>query len=349
MINTGRAPYFPFYVQDFIHSCRRSGMTAEEVGVFIVFLCKQWEAGGPVADDLRALTTYCGWDIRSVRRLIERLVSIGKIKRLADGRFSSARMQDEIEKYVARAKAARERENRKRALDPAGLLGEVGGDVSEKFRNIDGPPTGEVSETANNIKRSMTTDGSTDRALPYPYPEPDKKTMPTVPVCTAIEAPDLNARAPRCYTADFEAFWSAYPVKDGKWPAFEKSWRKLSAVDQARATAAAALYAERVQREKIEKPKWAQGWLTDRRFDDELARPGSAAAKRPWWEDPDKLAGLTEDDWGHLISKHANGKWPTAELGYAPGHDRCVVPPTVVAKLRLTERYTSAGLSREQH
>jgi hypothetical protein len=173
--------------------------------------------------------------------------------------------------------------------------------------------------------------------------------MPTVPVCTAIEAPDLNARAPRCYTADFEAFWSAYPVKDGKWPAFEKSWRKLSAVDQARATAAAALYAERVQREKIEKPKWAQGWLTDRRFDDELARPGSAAAKRPWWEDPDKLAGLTEDDWGHLISKHANGKWPTAELGYAPGHDRCVVPPTVVAKLRLTERYTSAGLSREQH
>lgn len=350
MTSAGRAPYFPFYVQDFIHSCRRSGMTAEEIGAFVVFLCKQWEEGGPVPDDLRALTAYCGWDVRSVRRLVGRLISIGKIKQLADGCLSSARMQEEIEKYVARAKAARERENRKRAADPAELLSEVGGDVSEKFGNIDGGLRGEVSETVNNINLGPTTEGGTDQALPYPYPEPDKKKdMPTLPVGTIIDVPDLNARASRSYPADFETFWSAYPVKDGKWPAFDRSWRKLSAADRARATTAAALYAERVRREKIERPKWAQGWLSDRRFDDELARSERAGATRPWWDDPDEVAKLSDDDWNRLIDMHANGRWSTADLGYAPGHDRCVVPLSVVAKRRLTEIYTPAGISREKH
>ena len=71
--------------------------------------------------------------------------------------------------------------------------------------------------------------------------------------------------------------------------------------------------------------------------------------ERPWWQDPDKLAKVTHDQWRNSIGKHANGMWPVARLGPPPGDHRCVVPKDIVRELKLELKYTPAGLSRGQH
>lgn len=54
-------------------------------------------------------------------------------------------------------------------------------------------------------------------------------------------------------------------------------------------------------------------------------------------------------EWKAQIAKHANGIWPADRLGHPPGSKLCAVPDAVVTEERLTERYTPNGISREKH
>lgn len=68
-----------------------------------------------------------------------------------------------------------------------------------------------------------------------------------------------------------------------------------------------------------------------------------AKATQLWWQKPEKLAGVTADQWVGLIHKWANGTWPFEKLGPAPGSRYCVVPDSVIERLDLVRFYTSSG------
>jgi hypothetical protein len=81
----------------------------------------------------------------------------------------------------------------------------------------------------------------------------------------------------------FEEFYRVFPVHKGKEPA-RRSWAKAikSGADPTRIIAGARAYADWVARTKPERPKWPQGWLTDRRWEDEDQSVESSAPSNDW-------------------------------------------------------------------
>jgi len=92
------------------------------------------------------------------------------------------------------------------------------------------------------------------------------------------------------FNSHFELFWNAFADKRGKKPAYEKAWKKIPDMTEELALKiieGARRYAK--QRKDIlvrgGTPKMAQGWLTDRRWEDE-DREATGGILR-WNEDPD--------------------------------------------------------------
>ncbi len=77
----------------------------------------------------------------------------------------------------------------------------------------------------------------------------------------------------------FADFWAAYPVhKDRK--RAEQAWQRLTATDRRAAIAALPGYIADCQRNGIDKYKYAQGWLNDRRWEDDLSDGITNTAER---------------------------------------------------------------------
>jgi hypothetical protein len=85
------------------------------------------------------------------------------------------------------------------------------------------------------------------------------------------------APRPKATDGQFDRFWDAYPKRDGKAKAREK-FLALSRDDAELAIAGATAYAEQCRAKGTEPRyvKWAQGWLSERRFEDYA--PVNAAA-----------------------------------------------------------------------
>jgi hypothetical protein len=80
---------------------------------------------------------------------------------------------------------------------------------------------------------------------------------------------DKPARA--AYSAEFEAFWAAYPVKKGKDGAY-RSWKKVRKRGIANDVLIAGARAYAADRNRDpEKTKFAQGWLSDGRWEDDYS------------------------------------------------------------------------------
>lgn len=88
-------PYFDFYPSDFMSGVR--GLSAIEVGVYTMMLCRIYEANGPVERNDIRLSAYCGMTEKAFSKALERLVSLGKLS-LSDGVLSNARAEAEIYK-----------------------------------------------------------------------------------------------------------------------------------------------------------------------------------------------------------------------------------------------------------
>jgi len=95
---------------------------------------------------------------------------------------------------------------------------------------------------------------------------------------------------------------------------------------------------------------------TDGNLGDVLAKLIDKACEQPpsaaglmWWQDAEKVAAITDDQWREMISQFAGKTWPPDKLGPAPGSKRCVVPSHIIDELKLTERYDANGISREPH
>lgn len=93
-----RFPQFPFFAEDFLSGCRTSGMSAEEIGVYIQFLCHNWLSGGPVPADPDLLKNALGFGRKTINALIPRLVEMGKIS-FGEGVLWNERTQADVIKY----------------------------------------------------------------------------------------------------------------------------------------------------------------------------------------------------------------------------------------------------------
>jgi hypothetical protein len=152
------------------------------------------------------------------------------------------------------------------------------------------------------------------------------------------------APRPKATEEQFARFWAEYPLRKGKAPAHER-FVKLTPEEGERAIAGAAAYAAECRRKGTEDRyiKWAQGWLTERRFEDYASQPQASgtAAKLPphWWrENPAAPRAIGTAGWRSLIAAHgANGRWSAEMLGPRPGEPGCVIPPDVIRELGLSK------------
>lgn len=324
-------------------------MTPEEIGAYIMFLCWQWDEMGAVPDDAKAFAAYTGWQKRPAERLLERIIGIGKVKRDENGLYNS-RMLSEIEQYVTRAKAAQDREMRKRlarvADEIAQTFPEVSPKVSENFDNV----SPKLSE-----KDSKINDGATSATpLPEPEPEPYKENMriqasPNGASAGEEKPPNRAKPKPKPTEQQWTEFWDAYPLRKGKAKARAKFFA-LTPDDADRAIDGARAYAAECATKGTEPQfrKWAEGWLNARRFEDlsdhKSQEPTEIIEGKAWgwWRGSmeAKLRALSADRWrGALDAARPNGVWPWWKLGAPPGHPECLVHPTVLEERNLVEVY----------
>lgn len=88
-----RIPYFDFYPSDFMHGVR--GLSAQEVGVYTMMLCRIYEENGPVEYHVMRLATYCGMRESTFVKTVEKLIELGKLD-LANNMISNHRAETEI-------------------------------------------------------------------------------------------------------------------------------------------------------------------------------------------------------------------------------------------------------------
>lgn len=151
------------------------------------------------------------------------------------------------------------------------------------------------------------------------------------------------------YPPDFEAFWRDYPDTRGMSKVEgARAWKRLSQADRIAAMSSLPAWKAHLAEKRKTNPGLTtlhvQGFLNQRRFETLSGSENLNGA--PWWMDAAKLATVTETQWRNSIKKHANGTWPVGTLGPVPGTRNCVVPPALVAELRLTEAYDERGLKR---
>lgn len=175
---------------------------------------------------------------------------------------------------------------------------------------------------------------------------------PDAAIATSDErVPSTLGRKVIPYSADFEAFWSAYPdrTNNSKVKAWE-SWRKLTPAERQQALASLPTFAAYCRANPTYRCVHAERYLRDRRFETQSAgQIVSNLAMSPestWWRNANTVASITADRWRKAIDKHANGIWPVDKLGPPPGHELCVVPGDLVSELRLVELYDAAGNRR---
>ena len=86
-------PWIKFFPADFMHGVR--GLTAQEVGVYTMLLCRIYEENGPVEYHVTRLSTYCGMRAATFEKVAAKLIELGKLT-LLNGMLSNARAESEI-------------------------------------------------------------------------------------------------------------------------------------------------------------------------------------------------------------------------------------------------------------
>lgn len=91
-------PAFLFYVNDFLVGT--SGMSIELRMVYLLFLCAQWRAGGPV--DLLKTCDWIAGELRVRPHRVQRLLQLldNKLATSEDGRRYSPRLEAERQKVL---------------------------------------------------------------------------------------------------------------------------------------------------------------------------------------------------------------------------------------------------------
>lgn len=94
-------PYFDFYPADFMNGVR--GLSAQEVGVYTMILCRIYEESGPIDFHVARLATYCGMRPATFEKVASKLIDLGKFS-VVDGKLSNARAEHEIQNRADKLK-----------------------------------------------------------------------------------------------------------------------------------------------------------------------------------------------------------------------------------------------------
>lgn len=98
-------PWFPLYHEKFTNSPKVRMMTPEQVGVYIILLCHQWDVG-PFSDSVEELALLCNRaDVNTVGTVLERCFNG------VDGVWANERLEEirerQVEKRMAKVRAGR--------------------------------------------------------------------------------------------------------------------------------------------------------------------------------------------------------------------------------------------------
>lgn len=120
-----RIPYFDFYPTDFMNGVR--GLTPNEVGIYIMILCRIYEENGPVEYHPARLSTYCGARENTFVKVFARLVDLGKFS-MTDGMVMNNRAEREIASRETRlkinsraGKISAEKRQQKQCMEPTNV------------------------------------------------------------------------------------------------------------------------------------------------------------------------------------------------------------------------------------
>ncbi len=358
-------PYFPFWWEDFWSSCRGSGMKPDEIGGFLAALSLQWKLAGHFGEaEMRQMVLLTGWDIRTCRTLVAKLVAKRKMKH-ADGRIANERMTAEIAKFCTKKKAALMREEKKRKARVADEITpdigvEVRADLRGDLKGEIGPEiTVDLSRNTSEINEATTTATTTADTTDTPVHARVPSELQTLSEETYAHSAQPNGASvskrakpiPKASADQWRRFWQAYPLRKGK-AAAERRFMALSPEAAEDAIMGAERYAAEVTAKAIEPRfvKWAQGWLAERRFEDYAGGTAAPEGCDPepvdgrvwgWWRGKeDILRGYDVERWDRAIkAAKPNGVWPWWILAAPPGHPECLVPNELVEHYGYREIY----------
>ena len=161
-------------------------------------------------------------------------------------------------------------------------------DAENAGGNADASTPHDADDAPSNAPAPSPVPSPVPSPSPSPSPSPIEKDLkasckrdPPAPSRMSTSAPGGAAHARKNFHQNlFEKFWTAFDDKRGKTPAWN-AWRAIKGLDEQLAAtiiAGARAYAE--QRAEIVArkgtPKMAQGWLSDRRWEDDTAVAGGA-------------------------------------------------------------------------
>lgn len=343
----------------------------EQRGYYLTALFKMYARMGGLPADKYEGAKAMRCDVRFFQRLRDQIVATGKFY-VEDGLLKNSRVEREIAEYVREHKkrrdAALEREQRRREAEAGAQanaeLHSTSGRLPGDFRETSGRSPGEVSDTSSRLEAENSTKSNDAPPQHYhkrttnqnqePEPEERKRSILSETSSDDGDATQSSGKARRSYPEAFEQFWRQYPDtrNNSKLRAFNE-WRKLDATDRELALKACAGYARYCLENKEYRCLHAERFISHRRFEGYAVASqspgGSASASVIWWQDPAKVAAITDAQWRGSIAKHANGVWPPDKLGPAPGSKRCVVPQRIIDELKLTEKYDANGISKIPH
>lgn len=109
------------------------------------------------------------------------------------------------------------------------------------------------------------------------------------PLHTSAKTEDVPNAKKRHYSDEFETFWSIFPIKRGKPKAYEAFKNAMQRADLETILAGAQAYAHWLAANPDRSGKWAQGWLNDDRWEDDLTtdqqKPRLTRSEQAWMRD----------------------------------------------------------------
>lgn len=350
-------PYVHFFGNDWFTGV--IGLKADERGVYISMCVYIWTAGRRVPLCDAEASRMMGLQFNNYQRIRDGLVAKGKVQKHADG-YGIKRAETELDRARDRLLAgngpgrrvheaveggiAERAEGANQVLPAHGEGAEAGGALlgasagALPCASVGAPMGASAGACLGSVENSEQNQG----AFLYPEPEPEKYNPPT-----PLQGERRKVRVKKSYSEAFEAFWQAYPSPQAssKAKAFEV-WEKLDADEHAKATAAVPGYVA-ILKAKPDRPAChAATFLNQRRWETIGTAPSDAKPEF-WWQDPAKVAAMTPERWRSGIERFANGKWGMKELGFWPGHPKCLVPREIIAELHLDEKYdANTGIAK---
>jgi uncharacterized protein YdaU (DUF1376 family) len=168
----GKPPYFPLYVKDFAADSKVELMSTEEVGAYILLLCKAWleEPAGSLPANDKVLARWARMDLE--RWLVVKFSVLSPFFVGTDGRWYQKRMLQEIDKLRkisrSRSKAADARWSK--PLEEGGQADAACKDDAKPMQ-VQYDSYGSDSASGSDEKAEKKESAPNDSALPCHNPE----------------------------------------------------------------------------------------------------------------------------------------------------------------------------------